>query len=606
MDLLSIQSVSSATTNKTASSTATSASEASDAGSSFASLLTQTAFGNAASLSLTPVPAVTQRAASSEPETNDAREPVRRDAPSAKEKPVRETVDARTSSSATDEVEEDGDEDDGQSSAQAEPPFWMQFGQMPTEQAPVTSSAGVTAGTVVDGDSSLTGQGGVDLLQGEAAGDGQLLQVQAAAPVKPVGPLGQLAAQAAVQPQENAAPMMPQPQTTTTRSDASQPVAQAQAVLQDPSAAQQAVQTQANTSAQAQGIAKAMGTQNQGKTVKVEVDVQQAATSSTQNATASDAAKVAPTAGLTHQQAAAANTAIQDADAPFMTSGEVADVAQGAVAPGTPSLGQQVAQNTAQGQGGPGAHAAQTMMPSSQIQQTAAAAAGATAVGAVAAATDASATATAVDTAAATTVAAIDDVAGASSSGSSTSSSMTTPLGTFGQSLSAQQGTSTAGQTQAAANPQSPLQQQAVEQVKVKITQQAAQGLDNIRIQLNPAELGRVDVKLSVRDGRVTAHVTADSQSTLDALKADATGLVKSLGDAGLQADSNSLSFSLRGENAGGQMMSGNEGGNGRGAGNPYGGRGQTLEDGLDLGVPDMETIRSQQAAARGGVDINV
>ncbi|SIS39499.1 flagellar hook-length control protein FliK [Insolitispirillum peregrinum] len=602
MDLLSIQSVSSATTNKTASSTATSASEASDAGSSFASLLTQTAFGNAASLSLTPAPAVTQRATSSEPE---AREPVRRDAPSAKEKPVRETADARTSSSTTDDVEEDGDEDDGQSSAQAEPPFWMQVGQMPTEQAPVATSVGVTAGTVVDGDSSLTAQGGDDLLQGEAAGD-QLLSAQAAAPVKPVGPLGQLAAQAAVQQQENTAPVMPQPQTTTTQSDAPQPVVQAQAVVQDPAAAQQAVQTQANTSAQAQGIAKAMGTQNQGKTVKVEVDVQQAATSSTQNAPATDAAKVAPTTGLTHQQAAVANTATQDADAPFMTSGEVADAAQDAVAPGTPSLGQQVAQNTAQGQGGPGAHAAQTMMQSPQAQQTAAVAAGATAAGAAAAAADASATATAVDTAAATTVAAIDDVAGASSSGSSTSSSMTTPLGTFGQSLSAQQGTSTAGQTQAAANPQSPLQQQAVEQVKVKITQQAAQGLDNIRIQLNPAELGRVDVKLSVRDGRVTAHVTADSQSTLDALKADATGLVKSLGDAGLQADSNSLSFSLRGENAAGQMMSGNEGGNGRGAGNPYGGRGQTLEDGLDLGVPDMETIRSQQAAARGGVDINV
>ncbi|GAB3437828.1 flagellar hook-length control protein FliK [Insolitispirillum peregrinum] len=604
MDLLSIQSVSSATTNKTASSTATPASEASDAGSSFASLLTQTAFGNAASLSLTPAPAVTQRATSSEPE---AREPVRRDAPSAKEKPVRETADARTSSSATDEVEEDGDEDDGQSSAQAEPLFWMQVGQMPTEQAPVATSVEVTAGTVVDGDSSLTAQGGDDLLQGEAAGD-QLLSAQAAAPVKPVGPLGQLAAQAAVQQQENTAPVMPQPQpqTTTTQPDASQPVVQAQAVLQDPAAAQQAVQTQANTSAQAQGIAKAMGTQNQGKTVKVEVNVQQAATSSTQNAPATDAAKVAPTTGLPHQQAAAANTATQDADAPFMTSGEVADAAQDAVAPGTPSLGQQVAQNTAQGQGGPGTHATQTMMPSSQTQQTAAAAAGATAAGAVAAAADASATATTVDTASATVVAAIDDVAGASSSGSSTSSSMTTPLGTFGQSLSAQQGTSTAGQTQAAANPQSPLQQQAVEQVKVKITQQAAQGLDNIRIQLNPAELGRVDVKLSVRDGRVTAHVTADSQSTLDALKADATGLVKSLGDAGLQADSNSLSFSLRGENAGGQMMSGNEGGNGRGAGNPYGGRGQTLEDGLDLGVPDMETIRSQQAAARGGVDINV
>lgn len=604
MDLLSTQSVSSATTSKTTSSTATSASEASDAGSSFASLLTQTAFGNVSLLSLAPAPAMTQRAATADAEPE---EPVRRDAPSAREEPVRDSSSATSATtSAADEVEDEVDEDDGQSSTQAEPPFWMQFAQMATEQVPVATSVGVTAETVVDGDGSLTGQEAGDLLQGEAAGD-QLLPAQVTAPVKPAGPLGQLAAQAAAQQQGNATTAVPQSPTTTASPDASRSAAQVQAVLQDPAAAQQAVQTQVNASAQAQGIAKAMGTQNQGKTVKVEVDVQQAAVSSAQDAAATDVVdptKVAPAAGLSRQQAmAATNAATQDADAPFMTSGEVADAAQDAVAPATPSLGQQVAQNTAQGTGG---NAAQTMVPSPQAQQAAAVTAGATAAGTAASAANASVSAATVDNAAVTAVAAIDDVAGTSSSGSATSSSMTTPLGTFGQSLSAQQGTSTTAQTQAAANPQSPLQQQAVEQVKVKITQQAAQGLDNIRIQLNPAELGRVDVKLSVRDGRVTAHVTADSQSTLDALKADATGLVKSLGDAGLQADSNSLSFSLRGENAGGQMMSGNEGGNGRGAGNPYGGRGQTLEDGLDLGVPDLETIRSQQAAARGGVDINV
>lgn len=85
-------------------------------------------------------------------------------------------------------------------------------------------------------------------------------------------------------------------------------------------------------------------------------------------------------------------------------------------------------------------------------------------------------------------------------------------------------------------------------QVAVQIQKAIGEGNDRISIQLKPAELGRVEVRLDVgSDGRVTAVVTADRADTLDLLQRDARLLQSSLQDAGLQADSNSLSFELKG-----------------------------------------------------------
>ena len=86
-------------------------------------------------------------------------------------------------------------------------------------------------------------------------------------------------------------------------------------------------------------------------------------------------------------------------------------------------------------------------------------------------------------------------------------------------------------------------------QVAVQIKKAIGQGNDQIRIQLKPAELGRVDVRLEVTDsGRAVAIVSAERPETLDLLQRDAAGLRQALQDAGLSTDSNSLSFNLRGE----------------------------------------------------------
>ncbi len=85
-------------------------------------------------------------------------------------------------------------------------------------------------------------------------------------------------------------------------------------------------------------------------------------------------------------------------------------------------------------------------------------------------------------------------------------------------------------------------------QVSVHIQKAVGQGVDQIRIHLKPAELGRVDVKLDVApDGRVNVAVSVENPDTLDLLQRDARALQNALQDAGLRADSDSLQFALKG-----------------------------------------------------------
>ena len=86
-----------------------------------------------------------------------------------------------------------------------------------------------------------------------------------------------------------------------------------------------------------------------------------------------------------------------------------------------------------------------------------------------------------------------------------------------------------------------------LDQVAVHIATSAANGVDRIQIQLTPASLGRIDVEMEVaHDGRVDAVVRVDKPETMELLQRDARQLVRALQDAGLQADSGSLSFELR------------------------------------------------------------
>jgi len=84
------------------------------------------------------------------------------------------------------------------------------------------------------------------------------------------------------------------------------------------------------------------------------------------------------------------------------------------------------------------------------------------------------------------------------------------------------------------------------EQVAVHIQRALREGTGRFSIQLSPAELGRIHVKLEIdEDKRVTAAVTVERPSTLELLQRDVKGLERALHDAGLNMEGGDLSFSL-------------------------------------------------------------
>lgn len=105
------------------------------------------------------------------------------------------------------------------------------------------------------------------------------------------------------------------------------------------------------------------------------------------------------------------------------------------------------------------------------------------------------------------------------------------------------------------------------EQLALNVKQALATGNNEMRIQLKPESLGTIDVKLNLtHDGRLSAVISADRSDTLNMLKQDSGALQQSLRDAGINADSGSLSFNLRGD-AQSFAQNSSQGGTGNGAG---------------------------------------
>ena len=99
-----------------------------------------------------------------------------------------------------------------------------------------------------------------------------------------------------------------------------------------------------------------------------------------------------------------------------------------------------------------------------------------------------------------------------------------------------------------------------VEQISVKVTKALEAGIDKINIQLRPAHMGRVEVKLEMsQDNRLSAMVVVDNRETLETLKNDSRALQRSLLEAGLNTDSGDLNFSLRGEEQNAQDDNGSQ-----------------------------------------------
>ena len=137
--------------------------------------------------------------------------------------------------------------------------------------------------------------------------------------------------------------------------------------------------------------------------------------------------------------------------------------------------------------------------------------------------------------------------------------------------------------------------QPAAQQIAVQISRAAEAGQDRLTVNLKPAELGNVTIKLEVgHDNRIIAIIQAERPETLELLQRDARSLERAMAEAGLNTDSGSLNFGLK--DSGADFMAGDQAGNGRTAG---------------LTVPDIEiddttpTIHAPMADG-SGVNINV
>ncbi|MCP5361704.1 MAG: flagellar hook-length control protein FliK [Hyphomicrobiales bacterium] len=94
------------------------------------------------------------------------------------------------------------------------------------------------------------------------------------------------------------------------------------------------------------------------------------------------------------------------------------------------------------------------------------------------------------------------------------------------------------------------------EQVNVRIHQALHEGKTDITLKLEPAELGKVDIRLDIgRDGMVKAHIIAERPETLEMLQRDARQLERALLDNGLKADAGQMSFNLKGDGDHTQQM---------------------------------------------------
>ena len=135
----------------------------------------------------------------------------------------------------------------------------------------------------------------------------------------------------------------------------------------------------------------------------------------------------------------------------------------------------------------------------------------------------------------------------------------------------------------------------------VEIAARSQNGARQFSIRLDPPELGRVDVRLSIdATGKAQAHLTADHPEALSLLQKDSGTLTQALRQAGLDVSQDGLNFSLRSQNGqAGQDQAGNGQDQGRGAKTSL-----TTTRVLDT-APGASSIRFT-GAGNGRLDIHV
>lgn len=137
----------------------------------------------------------------------------------------------------------------------------------------------------------------------------------------------------------------------------------------------------------------------------------------------------------------------------------------------------------------------------------------------------------------------------------------------------------------------------AAEQVHVAITSMKKEDITSITMQLEPADLGRVEIKMDTIDGRTNLSFVVDKPETLDALSRDARSLERQLQEAGIRADAGSMQFNLRQQPQQQQEQAGLGSGKGR--------DGRAVAGADDVIAPEGAMTRHYTLNVKEGVDIH-
>jgi flagellar hook-length control protein FliK len=132
----------------------------------------------------------------------------------------------------------------------------------------------------------------------------------------------------------------------------------------------------------------------------------------------------------------------------------------------------------------------------------------------------------------------------------------------------------------------------------LEIAASVKNGKSSFEIRLDPADLGRIDVRIDVdRSGQVTSHLTVEKPETLSMLQQDAPQLQRALDDAGLKTGSGGLQFSLRDQSSSSQN-----------SGNQTGSNAQRLVVSEEDTIPAAVAGRTygRMLGSSSGVDIRV
>jgi hypothetical protein len=79
------------------------------------------------------------------------------------------------------------------------------------------------------------------------------------------------------------------------------------------------------------------------------------------------------------------------------------------------------------------------------------------------------------------------------------------------------------------------LSESLARQISQKITYSRRRGLHRLKMNLNPAELGRLDIELTVKGGALTARIRAESRAAYEALGGGVAELKKALAEGGVE-----------------------------------------------------------------------